>query len=63
MKAPDWVDLGALQGGAEILASQGYPTYSLYKASQLIGYFEQSGRITQAEAQSALEFLRRKQYS
>lgn len=51
------------QGGAEILAKQGYPTYSLYKAASLIDYFLKSGRITDAEAQSALEFLRRKQYS
>ncbi len=51
------------QGGAEILEKQGYPVYSLYKASRLIDYFLESGRITGAEAQSALEFLRRKQYS
>jgi uridine monophosphate synthetase len=51
------------QGGAEILERQGYPVHSLYKASSLIAYFEKSERITPAEAQSALEFLRRKQYS
>lgn len=51
------------QGGAEILEKRGYPVHSLYKASQLIDYFLKSGRITPAEAQSALEFLRRKQYS
>ena len=51
------------QGGAEILKKRGCPTYSLYKASQLIDYFLKSGRITSAEGQSALEFLRRKQYS
>lgn len=51
------------QGGAEILAKRGYPTHSLYKASELIGYFEESDRITSAEAQAAVEFLRRKQYS
>jgi uridine monophosphate synthetase len=51
------------QGGAEILEKQGYPVYSIYKASQLIDYFLKSGRITSAEAQAALEFLRRKQYS
>jgi orotate phosphoribosyltransferase len=51
------------QGGAQILENQGYPVYALYKASRLIDYFLQSGRITPAEAQSALEFLRRKQYS
>jgi orotate phosphoribosyltransferase len=51
------------QGGAQILESQGYPVYSLYKASRLIDYFLESGRITPAEGQSALEFLRRKQYS
>lgn len=51
------------QGGAEILAKQGCPVHSLYKASRLIGYFEASGRITPGEAQAALEFLRRKQYS
>jgi orotate phosphoribosyltransferase len=51
------------QGGAEILEKQGCPTYSLYKASLLIDYFLRSDRITSAEAQAALEFLRRKQYS
>ena len=51
------------QGGAGILEKQGYPVHSLYKASRLIGYFLESGRITPAEAQSALEFLRGKQYS
>jgi orotate phosphoribosyltransferase len=51
------------QGGAEILAKQGCPTYALYKASRLIDYFLKSGRITGVEAQAALEFLRRKQYS
>lgn len=51
------------QGGAEILEKRGYPVHSLYKASQLIDYFLASGRITAEEAQSAVEFLRRKQYS
>jgi len=51
------------QGGAGILERRGYPVYSLYKASGLIDYFLESGRITPREAQSALEFLRRKQYS
>lgn len=51
------------QGGAEILEKRGYPVYSLYKASRLIDYFLKSGRITPAEAQAALEFLRRKQYA
>ena len=51
------------QGGAQILEDQGYPVYSLYKASRLIDYFQESGRITSAEGQSAREFLRRKQYS
>ena len=51
------------QGGAEILEKRGYPVHSLYKALQLIDYFLASGRITPEEAQSAVEFLRRKQYS
>lgn len=51
------------QGGAEVLQGKGYPVLSLYKASGIIDYFFRSGRVTKNEAQSALTFLRQKQYT
>ena len=50
------------QGGDEILEAQGYPVHRLYRASDLVRYFELSGRIDAGTAAEALEFLRGKRY-
>ncbi len=50
------------QGGAEILEQQGYPVHGLYTASELVAYFERTGRASAAEAAAVREFLQRKRF-
>jgi len=50
------------QGGDEILAAQGVPTIALYSISQLIRYFELSGRISEGVAKQALDHVRRRRF-
>ncbi len=50
------------QGGDEVLEGQGYPVHSLYRASELVRYFERTGRIDDAMAAEAIRFLESKRY-
>jgi orotate phosphoribosyltransferase len=50
------------QGGDEILAARGVPTSALYSISDLIGYFEHTGRISRTVAEQALEHVHRRRF-
>jgi uridine monophosphate synthetase len=50
------------QGGDAILAEQGCPCHSLFKISELVGYYQASGKIDSQTARSALEHLKSKQF-
>lgn len=50
------------QGGSEILEREGCPVHSLFKASEVVGYFEAAGRISPETAQEAVEYLRKKKF-
>jgi len=50
------------QGGDEILASQGVPTYSLYSIADVIDYFEGTGRISSGLAAEALAHVQRRRF-
>ena len=50
------------QGGDAILAERGCPCHSLFKISELVGYYQASGKIDAQTAQSALEHLKSKQF-
>ena len=50
------------QGGDAILADQGCPCHSLFKVSELVGYYQSSGKIDVQTAQSALQHLKSKQF-
>jgi orotate phosphoribosyltransferase len=50
------------QGGDEILAEQGVPTYALYRVSELIAYYRDIGRIDVETARKAIEHLRAKRF-
>lgn len=51
------------QGGDKILAAEGVPTFSLYRISALIAYFERTGRIGTATAEQALAHVRRRRFA
>ncbi len=50
------------QGGDEILEGRGYPVHRLYRASELVRYFQGVGRVDEPTAARAIEFLRSKRY-
>lgn len=50
------------QGGDEILAQKGIPTYALYRVSELIDYYRDSGKIDARTARRAIEHLRAKRF-
>lgn len=50
------------QGGEEILEAQGYPVHSLYRASEIVDYFESTGRVDRAVAAAAREHLKRRRF-
>ena len=50
------------QGGDEILAGEGVPLHSLYKVSELIDYYQATGRIDSATAEAALNHVRKRQF-
>ncbi len=51
------------QGGDEILERKGVPVHSLYRVSDLVNYYEATGRIDSATAQAALDHLRGHRFS
>ena len=51
------------QGGDKILERQGVPVHSLYRISDLVRYYEATGRIDSATAQTALDHLRSRRFS
>ena len=59
------VDIAVLidrQGGAaETLAVAGYRLHSVFKLSELLGYWERTGKVAEAQAISVREFLRKKE--
>jgi uridine monophosphate synthetase len=50
------------QGGDEILAGKGVPTFSLYRASEMIAYYRDSGRADADTARKAIEHLKSKRF-
>lgn len=50
------------QGGDEILAGKGLPTYCLYRVSDMIAYYRDTGRVDAASARNAIEHLRSKRF-
>jgi uridine monophosphate synthetase len=50
------------QGGDEILAGKGLPTYCLYRVSDMIAYYRDSGKVDAETARKALEHLRSKRF-
>ncbi|MEX2299837.1 MAG: hypothetical protein WD733_02805 [Bryobacterales bacterium] len=50
------------QGGDEILAGKGIPTYALYRVSELINYYRDTGKIDAETARKAIEHLRAKRF-
>jgi len=50
------------QGGAEILAAEGYPTFSLYTIRQVLDYYVQAGKLPAEVARDALDHLQSKQF-
>ena len=50
------------QGGDEILAGKGVPTYSLYRVSEVIAYYRDTGRVDVETARLAIEHLRSKRF-
>lgn len=50
------------QGGDEILADKGIPTYALYRVSELIDYYRDTGKIDAETARRAIEHLRAKRF-
>jgi uridine monophosphate synthetase len=50
------------QGGDAILAERACPCHSLFKISELVSYYQASGKIDAQAAQSALEHLKSKQF-
>jgi uridine monophosphate synthetase len=50
------------QGGDEILADKGLPTHSLYRASEMIAYYRDTGKADAETARRALDHLRAKRF-
>lgn len=50
------------QGGDRILEAEGYPVHSLYRASEIVDYFESTGRVDPAVAKAARDHLRRRKF-
>ncbi len=50
------------QGGDEILAGKGLPTHSLYRASEMIAYYRDTGKTDAETARKAVEHLRSKRF-
>ena len=50
------------QGGDEILAGKGLPTYSLYRASEMIAYYRDTGKVDAETARRAIDHLRAKRF-
>ncbi len=51
------------QGGDEILAGQGCEVHSLYRVSELIDYYQTTGRIDSAAAGAAREHVRGRRFA
>jgi orotate phosphoribosyltransferase len=50
------------QGGDEILAGKGLPTHSLYRVSDMIAYYRDTGKVDSETARRAIEHLRSKRF-
>jgi uridine monophosphate synthetase len=50
------------QGGDEILAGKGLPTHSLYRVSDMIAYYRDTGKVDAETARRAIEHLRSKRF-
>jgi orotate phosphoribosyltransferase len=50
------------QGGDKILAEKGVPTYSLYRVSDLVAYYRDTGKVDAETARKASEHLRSKRF-
>jgi uridine monophosphate synthetase len=50
------------QGGDEILAGRGVPTYSLYQVSDMVAYYRDTGKVDDDTARVALEHLRSRRF-
>jgi orotate phosphoribosyltransferase len=50
------------QGGDEILAGKGLPTHSLYRVSEMIAYYRDTGKVDAETARKAIEHLRSKRF-
>jgi len=50
------------QGGDEILERKGYPVHALYQASEIVDYFEATGRVEPEVARAAREHLARRRF-
>jgi len=50
------------QGGDEILAAKGLPTHCLYRVSDMITYYRDTGKVDAETARAAIEHLRSKRF-
>lgn len=50
------------QGGDRILAQRGIPTYHLYKVSEMVAYYRDTGKVDSDTAQGALDHLCSKRF-
>jgi orotate phosphoribosyltransferase len=50
------------QGGDEILAGKGLPTYCLYRVSDMITYYRDTGKVDAETARKAIEHLKSKRF-
>jgi len=50
------------QGGDEILAGKGLPTYSLYRVSGMISYYRDTGKVDAETARKAIEHLQSRRF-
>jgi uridine monophosphate synthetase len=50
------------QGGDEILQTEGCPAFSLYRVSELIDYYEKTGRIDAPTANTAREHVHKRRF-
>jgi uridine monophosphate synthetase len=50
------------QGGDEILEGKGLPTYSLYRVSEMIAYYRDTGKVDAETARKAIEHLKSKRF-
>ena len=51
------------QGGDEILEAEGCPAYSLYRVSEVIDYYEKTGRIDEHTANAAREHVGKRRFA